>query len=282
MRQDFNGQGEIMKWTERIGRRNAGKEKSVPWWVNDKFKLHKWAAENELPMPDLLRVWKTPSEMDLSGLPKRFVLKPSVMFSAWGVLLLEVMPDGKFWDSLRGRELTLEQVKSEQQEAYERCKYKGSYRLLVEERVESPFDEQQIPFDYKIHSFHGETPLVQQINRNTKPVRYAFFDGDFEPLNLELKIVSEWEKRPKDEPVRPECWKEMLEIAARVTEKLGTPFMRVDMFVSTHGPVIGELTPSPGDAFYKNNYTYTDEFDLELGQMWTQAESRIAAQNNAE
>lgn len=271
-----------MKWTERIGQRNAGKEKSVPWWVNDKFKLHKWAAENQLPMPELLRFWKTPSEMKLNDLPERFVLKPSVMFSAWGVMLLEELPNGNYWDSLRGRELNLEQIFKEQQQAYEQCKYKGSYRLLVEERIESPLESQQIPFDYKIHSFYGETGLVQQINRNKTPVRYAFFDGHFEPLELEKNIISDWVNRPKDEHVRPEPWKEMLEIGGRVSELLQTPFMRVDMFLSSKGPVIGELTPSPGDAFYKNNYTYTDEFDEELGRLWTVAEDKILEESHSE
>lgn len=265
-----------MKWTERIGQRNTGKEESVPWWVNDKYKLHKWAAENNLPMPELLRAWKTPNELDLSELPSRFVLKPSVMFSSKGVMLLEQLPSGNYWDSLQDRELTAESIQTEQLEVFEKCKYKGSYRLLAEERIESTVDEQQIPLDYKIHSFYGQAHLIQQINRNPSPARYAFFDGDFEELDLDQNIVSDWKKRPKDEPVRPQSWKEMLEIGERVSKLLATPFMRVDMFLGDNGPIIGELTPSPGDAFYRNNYTYTEDFDQELGRKWDEAERRIS------
>lgn len=265
-----------MKWTERIGQRNAGNEKAVPWWVNDKYKLHKWAIENDLPMPKLLQVWKTPDELELAELPNRFVLKPSVMFSAKGVMLLEKLSNGNYWDSLGERELTVESIHREQQKTYEQCKYKGSYRLLAEERVESTINSQQIPFDYKIHSFYGEAHLVQQINRNSSPVRYAFFDGNFEKLDLDRAIISDWKKRPQDDHLKPDAWEEMLEIGKAVSRLLITPFMRVDMFLGANGPIIGELTPSPGDAFYRNNYTYTAEFDEELGRHWDAAAARIA------
>lgn len=264
-----------MKWTERIGQRNGGKEPDAPWWVNDKFKLHQWATDNGLPMPKMLRSWKTPDEIDLSGLPTRFVLKPSVMFSTWGVMLLERMPNGKYWESLKSRELTLEQIKAEQELAYGHCKYKGSYRVIVEERVESPYEGEAIPLDYKVYSFYGQPYLIHQINRNVTPVRFAFFDGAFDPLDLDYAIVSDWKSRPKDQPVRPDEWEELLRIAGEVTRVLRTPYMSVDMFVGQNGPVIGELTPSPGDAFYRNNFHFSDAFDQQLGDEWTAAEERI-------
>lgn len=165
----------MTRWTDFIKARNSGEEPGAPWWVNDKVKLHKWAKSNEFPMPKILRSWATPEELELTDLPKRFVLKPSVMFSTWGVMLLEQLPDGNYWESLRERRLTTEQILSEQQRAYERCKYKGAYRLIVEERVDSPDKEQAIPLDYKVYSFYGQTYLVHQINRNHSPIRMNFF-----------------------------------------------------------------------------------------------------------
>ncbi|MGP5164291.1 ATP-grasp fold amidoligase family protein [Arthrobacter rhombi] len=264
-------------WTKRIAARNAGEEKNIPWWVNDKYKLHKFCKEHGFPMPEVFAFWKTPDEMNFDQAPMKFVLKPTVMFSAWGVMLLEKRDDGTFYDELKGRALTFEQIMAEQKSVYDRCKYKGAYRLMIEEKIEGPNSEQPIPLDYKIAVFYDVPGQVLQINRNPKKVENAFYDGAFEPLDLDRKIISDWSTKPKGEHDRPEAYEEMLQIASSVTMALGTPFMRVDMFVSPHGPVIGELTPSPGDAFYGNNYKFTDDYDADLGEAWLAAEERLAA-----
>lgn len=267
----------MTKWTDKIKARNAGEEKNAPWWVNDKLKLHKWAKENNLPMPEVYRTWDTPEELDLDNLPAKFVLKPSVMFSSWGVMLLELMPNGNYWESLKNRELSVEQIKKEQLQAYDRCKYKKAYRLMVEERIDSPEAGQDIPLDYKAFSYFGEVHLVQQINRNHKPIRINFFDGNFNGLDLDSNIVTDWTGRQIDPLVKPQEWERLLQIAREVTVKLATPFMRVDMYVGDNGPIIGELTPSPGDAFYGNNYRFAESLDLFLGEQWVDAERRIEA-----
>lgn len=264
-------------WTKRIADRNSGNENEIPWWVNDKYRLHTFCKENGFPMPDVYKFWKTPAELNLDEAPNKFVLKPTVMFSAWGVMLLEKRDDGTFFDELKGRILTFEQIKAEQEAAYDRCKYKGSYRLMMEEKIESRNVGQPVPLDYKISVFYDAPGQVHQINRNPQVLEYAFFDGDFKPLELDRTIISDWSTKNKGIHDRPEDYDKMLRIASDLTKALRTPFMRVDMFAGPNGPVIGELTPSPGDAFYGNNFKYTEEYDLELGQAWLDAEKRIAA-----
>lgn len=266
-------------WTKRIADRNSGNESGTPWWVNDKYLLHNFCKEHGFPMPLVYNFWKTPSEMNFDQAPKKFVLKPTVMFSMWGVMLLERLDDGTFHDELKDRVLTFEQIQAEQQLVYERCKYKGSYRLMIEEKIESHVPGQPVPFDYKVSVFYDEPGQVHQINRNPQVVEYAFFDGEFEPLELDGTIISDWSTTHQGQHDRPEDYKEMLQIACDVTKALRTPFMRVDMFAGPNGPVIGELTPSPGDAFYGNNFKYTDEYDTRLGQAWLEAEKRLAADN---
>ncbi|MGW9402565.1 ATP-grasp fold amidoligase family protein [Arthrobacter sp. NPDC055585] len=266
-------------WTTRIAHRNAGKETNIPWWVHDKFKLHNFCKEHGFPTPDVYNFWKTPGEITFDGAPKKFVLKPTVMFSMWGVMLLEKLDDGTFHDELKDRVLTFENIQAEQQKVYERCKYKGAYRLMMEEKIESRNPGQPVPLDYKIAVFYDEPGQVQQINRNPAIPENAFFDGSFEPLDLTHTIISDWSTTKRGEHDRPDDYEEMLQIAADVTKKLGTPFMRVDMFAGPSGPVVGELTASPGDAFYGNNYKLADAYDLELGRMWLEAEQRIADHN---
>src|SRR5690606_24325533 len=97
------------------------------------------------------------------------------------------------------------------------------------------------------------------------------------PLDLEGTIVSDWSKKKMGQHVRPHDYEKMLQLAIDVTKAIGTPYMRVDMFVGPNGPVIGELTASPGDAFYGNNYKFSEAYDLELGKAWSEAELRLAS-----
>lgn len=265
-------------WTKRVSERIAGKEPATPWWVNDKYKLHKFCSDNGLPMPKLYQSWKTPDLIDLTEAPGEFVLKPSGMHSEWGVMVLRRLDDGRFYDSLQNRILTEDVILREQEKVYDKSKYKGSYRVLVEEKIVSSGQGADIPFDYKVYCFYDKPLMVQQFDRNDHRTQAAFFDGDFFPLDLSGRIESNWDHYQLGTPVVPEGAREMLKIAAEVTTKLNTPFMRVDMFASDRGPVIGELTPAPGGAYYGKTYTFTEKYDAELGEEWSAAEARIAAQ----
>ena len=100
-------------------------------------------------------------------------------------------------------------------------------------------------------------------------------DKNFEELR-EGCIVSDWSTVAKGAPLVPSRSKEMVEIAEALTKAIATPFMRVDMYNGANGPIIGELTPTPGDAYYKNNYTYSDEFNAHLGASWARALERMS------
>lgn len=271
---DANG---LMTWNERMQLRNAHKETTANWWVNDKYKLHEFCKKNGIIMPEVYKFWDTPSELNLDDAPKKFVLKPTVMYSAWGVMLLEKRDDGTYFEELKGRVMTFEKIVEEQQHAYKVCKYKNDYRLMMEEKIESGNPEQPVPLDYKVSVFYDKPAQVHQINRNTKVMEFAFFDGNFDPLELEGRIESKWDTKAQGKHERPKQYKEMLRIATEVSKALGTPYMRVDMFSGPNGPVLGELTPSPGDAYYGNNFKYTEAYEIEQGQYWTDALERMEA-----
>lgn len=265
-------------WTERIGDRNSGNApgENAAWWVNDKLKLHRFCDEVGIPMPRLLGVWTLPEELSPADLTEPVVLKPSVMFSTWGVMVLEPRGNGLWHEALRDRFLNFEQIVAEQKSAYERCKFKGSYRLIAEERISDQNPQFPVPLDYKVAVFYDRAELVQQINRNGGKAEYTFMDRDFNLLPDRL-IVSDWKTINKGIALPPHQGGEMIRIAEALTKALKTPFMRVDMYNGIGGPVVGELTPSPGDAFYGNNYKYSAEYDRTLGECWSKALDRIKA-----
>lgn len=267
----------MRRWTELAKQRVSGAEPNTPWWVNDKFKLHAYCAKRGLPMPTLYESWSHPDEMDLEELPDEFVLKPSVMHSEWGVMVLRRLTTGNYYDSLNDIELSTDAIRKRQLRAFEVNKYKSSYRLLAEEKIVSARPDFAIPLDYKLYVFLDEVPLIQQINRNVNPREIFFFSHNFAPLQLDGNIESDWASYRKGTPQLPHQGSAMIAIAREMTSSLKTPFMRVDMFESIHGPVIGELTPAPGGAYYGQTYRFTEAFDRELGAHWLGAQSRLAA-----
>jgi hypothetical protein len=64
----------------------------------------------------------------------------------------------------------------------------------------------------------------------------------------------------------------MVELAERLSAIIGRPFLRIDLFESERGPVLGEFTPRPGPP-----EVFVPEIDEELGRLWEQAEQRLFA-----
>ena len=266
----------MMTWVEKVEQRLNHTEKNVPWWVNDKAKLHNFAEEHGIPMPEVFRYWDEPSQLEtLEDLPSRFVLKPTVMHSNWGVQLLERKEPGKYYDSLNSATYALDGIRKVQENAYSKCNYKGQYKLMAEEFVQSPDEAKPVPFDYKVYCFYDTPMLVQQVDRNGSKDKHFFFDGEFNPLPSEGYVESDWRHVELGEPVIPHDPAALLEAAVRTTVALNTPFMRVDMFHGKNGTVIGELTPAPGPLYYKKIMWLSDSFDEELGQAWELAEQKV-------
>lgn len=265
----------MQSWTGRIKERLRHTETEVPWWVNDKVRLYNFCVTNDLPIPKMYQKWRRPDLMQLSGLPDEFVLKPSVMHSSWGVMVLSRVEPDKYFEALNARMLTEGEIRREQMRVFDKCEYKDSYHLFAEMRVSGSIANKPIPFDYKVFVFHDTVALIQQIDRNYKPNRMAWFDGDFKTLELAGKVVSDWSKVKLGEHIVPDSAESMLEIARRATVALKTPFMRVDMFAQDGMALIGEMTPAPGGPYYKDWYEFTDSFDIELGRYWSAAEQAI-------
>lgn len=264
-----------MKWTEYQRLRVTGAEKDVPWWTNDKIRLNVFCQEHNLPTPKMSAVWKHPKEIDLSLADEEFVLKPSVLHSAKGVMVLKRVGDGMFYESFSGKELTQEDIVRVQTAAYDGCKFKSAYRIFIEEKIRGDDDVGEIPLDYKIYTFYGEPMMVFQFNRNASPKRAAWFDGDFRPLRLRECIRSDWQVINHGVHILPRDWQNMLEIASRASILVKSPFISVDMFSSDRGAMIGEFTPAPGAPFYGKMYKFTEEFDSLLGGAWEAASKRM-------
>src|SRR5690606_9912798 len=134
---NFEDKSIDMRWTEFQRNRITGQERGVPWWVNDKVQFYHFCQKHGLPTPKIIQIWKHPEEVILHGIGDSFVLKPSVMHSTKGVMVLrrDAADKEKYFDSLSQRHFTVEEIRDYQNRLYDECKFKGAYQIFVEEKV---------------------------------------------------------------------------------------------------------------------------------------------------
>ena len=260
-----------MGFLERLRLRGEGKERLVPWHLHDKLRFYEFCTTVGLPTPGLLRSHEHPSAIDLSGLPDQFVVKPAYESSSRGVMVLTRTRDG-YLERMRGRLVTAEEVRSAQQDVYD-ASSKTLKWTMVEEKV-SEAGEFPIPRDFKAYCFQGEIAFIAELDRNGKRTSAAWYDGEFEPLS-EGAVETRSRYLDRKDHSRPAEWQEMLRLAQRASVVIPSPFVSIDMFASTRGPLIGEVTLVPGGFYFGEYFSPSAEMNTLAGDMWTRAITRL-------
>ena len=108
--------------------------------------------------------------------------------------------------------------------------------------------------DYKFFIFNGKCCFGFLGQNRNVDVRFAVFDRNFNFFNTEYIHLK---PSKKDIIKKPNCWDEMV----RVAEKIGSylDFVRVDLYLTTDGIKIGELTffsHSGLGSFTKSKYDF--------------------------
>ncbi|GAA1178913.1 ATP-grasp fold amidoligase family protein [Nesterenkonia xinjiangensis] len=135
-----------------------------------------------------------------------------------------------------------------------------------------PDAEVRIPEDIKVYTAYGEilqvlvmrTQGVEIMDRKSFTRRY--FDAQARCLGEVLPGAAY-----DDTITAPRQWADLMAAARRLSVAVGTPFVRVDLYATQDGPVLGELTPTPGGA-----QEYLLDHDLALGAAWMRAEVRLS------
>lgn len=188
-----------------------------------------------------------------------FVLKPNSGKSAAGVFCL-ARERGGYRDVRSGKRRTITQLKELADETYGKLGRADDW--LVEELLLAPGGSTHTTGDFKFYCFGSRAEVILQkgyvgTGKSHKPA-IRFYDRDGGPV---------------DTGVRPDLISDLLELPAtidamrteaeRVSGLITTPFMRVDLYDTHRGVVLGELTPGPGGMRALN-----DEWDKRLTRRW--------------
>lgn len=263
-------------WTEFLTDRIQAKEPRTPWKLMNKAHWYKWCAEHDFPTVSVLRSFERPDQIDLAGLPNSFVLKPTSESAMKGVMVLSVNEDGTYHDAMKDRILTHEEIVVEQQEVLRKAE--GEHRaLIVEEKVTDIEPGVFIPRDYKAYAFNGHIELITMIDRGSKPYTINWYDGSFNPITDErIKNNTWYVKVGKSEP--PAEAQEIIELTRKASLALNTPFARIDLYNTVDGPILGELTLTPGGLYYGVTYSLSESQNYRMGLLWSRAEEDLEFQ----
>lgn len=264
-------------WTEYMRDRVAAREVGTPWHLMDKTNWYKWCEQHELPTVEVLRKFNEPETIDLYGLDGSFVLKPTSESAMKGVMILTQAGENTFQESLQNRTMTQEEIVAEQQDLLGRAS--GSSRnLIIERKIDDKDPNVLVPRDFKAYTFNGHVELIAQIDRSTQPAAATWYDSNFNLVtDGRIRNNSWYIKNGSAEP--PAEAEEILSLARRASSALKSPFARIDMYNTITGPIVGELTLTPGAMYYGTSFVLSSSQDYRMGLIWEREASRLSQKN---
>ena len=225
----------------------------------DKIEAKKYAASiiGEAYIVPTLGVWERFDDIDFDALPDRFVLKCS--HDSGGLVICRdkstldkldakqkidgSMADNYYW---RGREWPYKNVKP---------------RILAETFLSAPEPEGII--DYKFFCFDGE-PKFLYISHGLED--HATAEISFYDLEKREMPFHRADFKPYHNAFFPDNFEQMKELAAKLAQSTGAPFVRIDLYSIDQNIYFSEITFSPCGGFVPFE---PKEWDEKLGSYIT-------------
>lgn len=132
--------------------------------------------------------------------------------------------------------------------------------VFAEEYIRPVYEDLGAPADYKFFVFGGKTRMINiTLGRGTARHRKIILDENLQRCDFEYhhKSADETPETP------PSCLQEMSAIAELIGRQWD--FIRVDMYWSPRGPLVGELTPYPAGGLGRFSPGYWDQY---FGECW--------------
>lgn len=231
-----------------------------------KLRNYRFAASHGFAVPEVYRTWSDPGSIDLEGLPDSFVVKSDGGAGSHGVLPLRRTGEDVYETFDGERTLTGEQVRQHFAERTAASRISGPF--FAEEALRQ-LGGGPIPDDIKLYVTYGEVHqvLVRRVavhgDLRSTSRRYLAADGS------DLGDAVRGETVDPSLPV-PAGLAEMVGVARHLSLAVGLPFVRVDVYDTDRGIVLGEVTRAPG-----GRQQVRHDHDELMGRAWEAAAYRL-------
>lgn len=222
----------------------------------DKYRVRKYIAEKlgEEYLIPLLGVWDDPDDIDFDALPDQFVLKCNHN-SGKGMCICK---DKSKLNIEKVKKGLRKGLKEDYYLTGREWVYKDIPRRIIAEKFMCDAPGVDEFTDYKFYCFNGYVDCVLVCyDRSTGQPKFYFFDKDWQ--------LKRYNKRGMAAPEgftlpKPENIDKMFEIAHILSEDVGAPFLRVDLYNSNGQIYFGELTFFPDSGFDPNRLPEMDRY----------------------
>lgn len=231
-----------------------------------KLRTYRLAASHGIATPTVYGSWTRPEEIDFDSLPDAVVIKSDGGAASRGVLPLRRIADGRF-RTVDGRHTFTPQEVVEHFASLEQ-EGKVVRPYFAEELLTQP-GRDELPDDVKVYAFYGEVQqvLLRRVTehgvRGVSSRRYLAADGS------DLGAVVDGFEVDETIPV-PASLPRIVEVASHLSLAAGLPFVRVDVYDTEAGIVLGEITRTPGGL-----QRIRADHDETMGRAWEQAAYRL-------
>jgi len=248
--------------------------------IGDKYEVRRFASRHGVDCAPLLHVTQDASTIPFPSLPPDCMIK-ATHASGWNIARINsafhLFGDGcgRIRSEQPADEIRLHALAPlSQSEVVAQCNrwIASRYRLLewayqkmtpriVVEAALSPKSGSEL-FDYRLYTFRGEVRAINVGSASFRRHRLnVFLSPDWSPIPLTRYV----ESLPGRIPQRPDTLSEMIDIAKRLGRDLD--FVRIDLYDTTVGVVLGEMTPYPNGGV-RGMPSGCPRLDLWLGSQW--------------
>ena len=219
----------------------------------DKYRVKQWVADRigSEHVTKTYAMWERAEDIDISGLPERFVLKTN--HDSGGVAICR---NRATFNLDAAKKKLAKHLKTNYFWRTREWPYKDVRPCVFAEEYLDPAEGGDL-YDYKLFRFSdGRIVTLAMTNRFTDgALSQTFFDDEWHALP-----VSEGGHPTRPGLKRPEAFERMKEMADRLGA--GFPFIRVDFYESAGGLYFGEMTLYPNSGF---EHFEPSEWDVEFG-----------------
>lgn len=205
----------------------------------DKYAAKEWVANRIGPqyVTETYACWNRAEDIDISGLPERFVLKTN--HDCGGIAICR---DRSSFDLEAARKKLAKHLRQNYYWGGREWPYKNVTPCVFAEEYLESNDSDGLP-DYKVMCFGGNARCVFTCTgRAEGDLRVDFYDLDWNHLPFTRHYPN-----ADASPEAPSCLREMLALSERLAE--GIPFVRVDFYEVANSLYFGEMTFYPGSGF---------------------------------
>lgn len=257
----------VFRTEDRLKRATRSAALQLPY----KLRNLEFAASHGIGVPTVYQVWPDVASIDLSALPDTFVLKAD-----GGAGSVAVFPLRRVGPDRYERVGATGQVAQAEILDLLRSLGRAARPPFFAEELLTAVGGGPIPNDVKLYMFHGEVGHVLTryvgVHGRAGTIRLRFIDeqgADFGPVAI---------GRKHDPAIEvPPSLAQMVEAARHLSRAVGLPFCRVDLYDTSRGIVLGEVTRAPNGG----NDRYTEEHDQLLGRRWLDGAARLSADLSA-